>query len=207
MRVLVVYASSRGGTQGLAEMVAEALIRHGVDADLGDARSVDDLAGYDAVIVGGALYHGRWHQDATWFVERNLDALRATHVWLFSSGPLDDSARSGALAPVAQVQALARQADVHGHMTFGGVYQPTSTGFLASLISWGKPGDFRDPQQVAEWAELIVNRLGERHDAAITLPDIEPEPGTAAGRVLRRLVTAGEDVDDSEDLGLDVLLD
>src|SRR4051794_20295490 len=75
VRVLVVYASSRGGTEGLARMVAESLVARGVDADVGDATAVDEITGYDAVIVGGALYNGKWHPEATWFVQRNLAAL------------------------------------------------------------------------------------------------------------------------------------
>jgi menaquinone-dependent protoporphyrinogen oxidase len=208
VRVLVIHASSRGGTTGLAQMVAEALVIHGVTADLGGASEVDEIEGYDAVIVGGALYNGRWHSDATWFVERNLDALRATSVWFFSSGPLDDSARSGALAPIAQVQELARNADIRGHMTFGGVLERKSSGFLSSLVSYGKPGDYRSQDQVEEWVARIVARLAEPKQV-ITLPDVEAEAEKRiTTRVLRRLAAAGEGGDDaSEDLGLDVLMD
>jgi menaquinone-dependent protoporphyrinogen oxidase len=208
LRVLVVYGSSRGGTAGLAQMVAEALAAHGIDADVGDATGIDEIDAYDAVIVGGALYHGRWHADATWFVERNFDRLRAINVWFFSSGPLDDTARSGSLAPVGQVQDLARRADIRSHMTFGGMFEAKSTGLLASLLAWGKPGDFRDPQHVTEWVEHIVARLGEPR-TTVVLPELEPEAGGVASRVLRRLATAGEEADDdnADDYGLDVLLD
>jgi menaquinone-dependent protoporphyrinogen oxidase len=206
VRVLVVHASTRGGTAGLARMVAESLANHGANVDVGEARDVDDLDGYDAVIVGGALYNGKWHPDASWFVQRNLPALRATNVWFFSSGPLDDSARSGSLAPVPQVQELARRADVRGHMTFGGVLERRTGKFFGSLLSWGKPGDFRDPQHVAEWVELLAARIAEPR--SITLPDVEPESPGVAHRMLRRLVDAGEDpYDGSEDLGLDVFAD
>jgi menaquinone-dependent protoporphyrinogen oxidase len=207
VQVLVVYASSRGGTEGLAQWVAEALVERGVDADLGHANAVDELERYDGVIVGGALYNQRWHQDATWFVERNLDGLRSRSVWFFSSGPLDSSARTGALAPLPQVQELARRADIRGHMTFGGVLEPKSSGFLSSLLSWGKPGDFRDPQHVKEWVDLIVTRLDQPR-TTITLPDVETGSERVAARVLRRLVAAGEDPDDgADDLGLDVLVE
>ena len=92
MKVLVTYGSQRGGTQGLARMVAEGLHDQGFGVDLvaaKDVRSVDD---YDAVIVGGALYAYRWHKDARRFVRRHAKALRQRPTYLFSSGPLDDSA-------------------------------------------------------------------------------------------------------------------
>jgi menaquinone-dependent protoporphyrinogen oxidase len=203
VRVLVVYGSSRGGTADLARMVAEQLVNHGVDTDLGEATTVDELERYDAVIVGGALYSSRWHEDATWFVERNLDALRTKNVWFFSSGPLDHSARTGALAPIAHVQELARRTDIRGHMTFGGVLEERSSRFLSALLSWGKPGDYRDPQHVREWVEQIAPKLGE--PKTITLPDVDDESASVATRVFRRLAAAGDDVEDaSDDLGLDV---
>jgi menaquinone-dependent protoporphyrinogen oxidase len=188
-------------------MIAEAFVKHGILADIGDANEVDAFEDYDGVIVGGALYNGRWHADATWFVERNLEELRAERVWFFSSGPLDTSARSGSLAPVAQVQELARRADIRGHMTFGGLLEPRSTGFMSLLLAWGKPGDYRDPQQVEEWVERIVGRLGEPR-TSITLPDLDGASERVRTRVLRRLAAAGEgDADSSDDLGLDVLMD
>jgi menaquinone-dependent protoporphyrinogen oxidase len=186
-------------------MVAEAFLQYDIAADIGDANLVDDLEGYDAVVVGGALYNGRWHSDATWFVDRNLDALLATSVWFFSSGPLDDSARSGALAPVPQVQELARYADIRGHMTFGGVLEAKPAGFLSSLFSWGKPGDYRDPQQVSEWVERIAAKLAEPK-RTIVLPDSGSSGERVTTRVFRRLASAGEVIGEgSDDLGLDVL--
>jgi menaquinone-dependent protoporphyrinogen oxidase len=188
-------------------MVAEAFVTHGVVADIGDANEVDEIDDYDAIVVGGALYNGRWHADATWFVDRNLDALRTKSVWLFSSGPLDDSARSGSLAPVPQVQQLARRADIRGHMTFGGVLEKKTSGRLSSLLAWGKPGDYRDPAQVSEWVEWIVARLGEPR-TTIVLPDGDSSSERVTTRMLRRLAAAGEaDADSAEDLGLDVLMD
>lgn len=184
-------------------MVAEALVERGVEAEVGPAAEVDEVEGYDGIIVGGALYNGRWHQDATAFVGRHLDVLRATRVWFFSSGPLDDSARSGALAAVPQVRDLARETDVCGHVTFGGYLEPRSPGWLSGLLSYGRPGDYRDPAQVAEWVDRIVLRLGEPK-ISLRLPDVRPPTRGVAGRMFRRLRDAGDDNSD-DDLGLDVL--
>jgi menaquinone-dependent protoporphyrinogen oxidase len=156
VRVLVVYGSSRGGTAGLARMVAEAFVGLGLPADLGDAAEVDDVEAYDVVVVGGALYNDRWHEEAVWFVERTAPALQERLVWFFSSGPLDDSARSGALAPVPQVGKLARLIDIRGHQTFGGRRERRPGGVLRSLLAWGPPGDYRDEAHVREWVARIV---------------------------------------------------
>jgi menaquinone-dependent protoporphyrinogen oxidase len=207
VRVLIVYGTSRGGTAGLAHMVAEAFVAQDIVADVGSANEVDSFEDYNAVLVGGALYNGRWHADASWFVERNLQDLRAVPSWFFSSGPLDDSASSGALAPVPQVQELARRADIRGHMTFGGYLAPRSSGLLSALLSWGKPGDYRDRRQVDEWVGRIIARLRDPR-TTVSLPDLAPAPERVRTGLLRRLNAAGDHLDDSvEDLGLDVLTD
>ena len=59
MRVLVTYGSKRGGTEGLALMMADALRDEGVTVDVAPARTVRGAEGYDAVMVGGSLYASR----------------------------------------------------------------------------------------------------------------------------------------------------
>jgi menaquinone-dependent protoporphyrinogen oxidase len=215
MRVLVVYGSTRGGTAGLADMVADALRAHGIEAETTAAPVVDDLARYDAVVVGGALYGNRWHQEATDFVDRFRPELRALPVWFFSSGPLDESARAGDLAPIPHVRELARALDIRGHMTFGGVLERKPSGFLGSLLAYGPVGDYRDPHQVAGWAEWIVRGLDEPRtvvdldepyagEPVRTTADPTDGGGDGALAKVRRLLTVDDDTE--EDAGLDVLL-
>jgi menaquinone-dependent protoporphyrinogen oxidase len=77
-------------------------------------------------------------------------------VWLFSSGPPDTSAAAGDIAPVAQVQEIARRLEAQGHMTFGGWLSPDATGFVAHSMAKKYAGDYRDPTQVAAWVHQIV---------------------------------------------------
>src|SRR5690242_12350452 len=102
MRVLVAYASKRGGTEGIAEMIGNTLAGRGIDAEPRAVEDLKSLAGYDAAIVGGALYAMRWMRPARKFVKRNAVALRAMPVWLFSSGPLDATATEKEIPPVRQ---------------------------------------------------------------------------------------------------------
>jgi menaquinone-dependent protoporphyrinogen oxidase len=64
MHVLVTYGSKMGGTAGIAELVGQALTDAGFQADVRPISEVDRLEAYDAVLVGGALYSGRWHREA-----------------------------------------------------------------------------------------------------------------------------------------------
>lgn len=158
-RALVVFGSKNGGTAGLARMIGGELSRNGWTVTVQDAAQPADLRDLDLVIVGGALYETRWHKAARTFVRKNAEVLRGMPVWLFSSGPLDDSARSGDIAAVPQVNELARQVEVRGHMTFGGVLASDAHGFFAHAMAKKYAGDYRDPVQVADWVRQIEREL------------------------------------------------
>ncbi|MGN6473459.1 MAG: flavodoxin domain-containing protein [Mycobacteriales bacterium] len=176
MRVLVAYGSTRGGTAGLAHLVADALTGHHLRTEVRRAGDVKNVSEYDAVIVGGALYTNRWHPEAVGFVTRHRNELRDLPVWFFSSGPLDDSARSGALAPVPQVNALAREIEIRGHMTFGGLLDKRPSGVMG-LFAWGPEGDFRDRGQVAAWVERIADVLGSDQEPTVRVVEtVQPAP-------------------------------
>jgi menaquinone-dependent protoporphyrinogen oxidase len=155
MSILIVYGSTRGGTGGLAEMLADALRRQGYEVDLAAAREVRTLGEADAVVVGGALYMGRWHRDARRFVRRHRAGLSERPVWLFSSGPLDDSATVEPIAPVKQVRAVMTRIGARGHETFGGRLSPDATGVPAAAMAKERAGDWRDPDHVDRFARTI----------------------------------------------------
>ncbi|MEA1902595.1 MAG: flavodoxin domain-containing protein, partial [Actinomycetota bacterium] len=123
------------------------------------AGAVGGIDGYDAVIVGGALYATRWHKDARRFVKRHADALRQKDVWLFSSGPLDDSALTGEIPPVRFVKKTLASVDARGHITFGGRMPPDAKGFPAGAMAKDNAGDWRDRDQVRHWAKKISEDL------------------------------------------------
>jgi menaquinone-dependent protoporphyrinogen oxidase len=159
MRVLVAYGSKRGGTAGLAQMIAEGLCSHGVAADARAARDVRTLEPYTAAIVAGALYNNRWHRDARSFVHRYAEQLRTLPVWLVSSGPLDDSTGWGTLPPVTQVKRIAAELGARGCVTFGGRLEPAAKGFPASAMARKHAGDWRDPEQVRGFVLVVVADL------------------------------------------------
>lgn len=158
MTILVTYGSKRGGTEGLAQMVADGLRAEGFVVEVVPARTAKP-ENYEAVIVGGALYALRWHRDARRFVKRHTEALRQRPTYLFSSGPLDDSAAKGDIAPVKGVQVLMRRIGARGHVTFGGRLSPAAKGFPASAMAKKNAGDWRDPDQVRAYAHRLASEL------------------------------------------------
>lgn len=154
--VLVAYGTTNGSTARIAETIAEVLGKEGVPAEAVRARSVTNLESYDAVVVGGGLYAGRWHKDARRFVRRHGRALAGRPLWFFSSGPLDASASERNIPPVSGVKRAMVRLDAREHVTFGGCLDEGAKGFIArKIVSSGKGGDFRDFDQVEAWATRI----------------------------------------------------
>jgi menaquinone-dependent protoporphyrinogen oxidase len=169
MRVLVTYGSKRGGTEGLAHMVATGLRECGLTVEVLPPSKAGDISRYDAVVVGGALYAFRWHKAARRFVRKHIAALRQRPTYFFSSGPLDDSAATNDIPPVPGVRSLMDRTGARRHATFGGRLSPHASGFPASAMAKKSAGDWRDPIQVRAWALEIGRQLhGEAiaHSAA-----------------------------------------
>jgi len=162
MRILVAYASKMGGTEGLARAVGDGLADAGHVVDVASVDSARDLTGYDAVIVGSALYVFRWYRPGRRFVRRHLKTLQALPVWFFSSGPTDDSASKGDIPPVKGVAALMERVGARGHATFGGRLAADAPGFMAQmLVKRGMVGDFRDMGQATAWGRGIGEELAK----------------------------------------------
>lgn len=158
--VLVAYGSRNGSTEGIADLIGVALQGEGLAVAVRPAGEVRDLGGYDAVVLGGALYNGRWQHDARRFVNRHARELSRIPVWLFSSGPLDDSADDRDIQPVSQVAGAARRLRARGHVTFGGRLTDGAAGFVAkAMVRNGRGGDFRNAERIAAWARTIAAEL------------------------------------------------
>jgi menaquinone-dependent protoporphyrinogen oxidase len=166
MLVLVAYGSKMGGTKGLAEMVADSFRTEGFEAEVRPARQVDDVSPYDVIVVGGALYAFRWHRDARRFVKRHADILEFRPTYLFSSGPLDDSAVAGDIPPVKGVARLMHRIDARGHVTFGGRMPADAKGFPASAMAKGNAGDWRDRDHVARWVHAVAGEVRDEERRA-----------------------------------------
>jgi menaquinone-dependent protoporphyrinogen oxidase len=169
MRVLVTWGSKLGGTEGIARTIAEQLESEGIEVAAVPAARLRSVSGFDAAIIGGALYASRWHKAALRLVSRNVAALRRMPVWLFSSGPLDNSADRASIPPVRDVAVAMERIGALGHATFGGRLPADAKGFPASAMAKTHSGDWRNPERARAWAEEIAEvlptaRPGEAHE-------------------------------------------
>ncbi|MFJ9811053.1 flavodoxin domain-containing protein [Streptomyces sp. NPDC101158] len=160
-RVLVAYGSRHGATEGIADEIGRTLRSDGIDAVVLPADRVDDVGGYDGVVLGGALYAGHWNATARRCARRNAEQLRDRPLWLFSSGPVDSSAEQHDIPPVRGVARRMRKLGAREHITFGGALTADSTDPVTrSMVRHGKGGDFRNPERIQAWAHHIGAELG-----------------------------------------------
>jgi menaquinone-dependent protoporphyrinogen oxidase len=164
MRVLITYGSKRGGTEEIARRIGDTLVERGFDTRVIAAKGAPAPAGFDAAVIGGALYAMHWPRDVRRYVKRNGEVLERMLVWMFSSGPLDESAREHTIPPVRQVQRLMQRVGARGHMTFGGRLASDAHGFPASAMAKKHAGDWRDTVQIHEFATAIADELVGLHN-------------------------------------------
>ena len=172
MSILVAYASKHGATRQIAQRIGETLRVAGRDAEVRPVEAAGDPVGYDAFVIGSAVYFGAWRKEATAFVRRHQAVLAERPVWLFSSGPLgaertDAQGRDLREAAVPKETAeLALAITPRGHRVFFGALDRRRFGLLERLL-WTLPagrellpeGDFRDWAEVESWARAIAQAL------------------------------------------------
>jgi menaquinone-dependent protoporphyrinogen oxidase len=163
MRVLITAATRHDATREIAEAIAAELVERGMDAETRPIDEVTDLAGYDAVVLGSAVYMGRWLKSAREFAERNVADLGAVPVWLFSSGPLGDPGHLIPEGEPAVVAELTELTGALGHCVFAGRLDRAKLGVLerATVRAVHAPeGDYRQWDAIRAFADEIAKQLG-----------------------------------------------
>jgi menaquinone-dependent protoporphyrinogen oxidase len=163
--ILVAYATKKGSTREVAEAVAETLAEHGLEVDLRAAATVADLAAYDGVVLGAALYTGRVHADARAFLRRHRDALAGLPFAVFAMGPRTLAEKEVASSRKQLDAALAKTPGLRpvAAAIFGGVLDPSQHRFPFSRMP---SSDARDWDAIAAWAAEVSAALPARRSAA-----------------------------------------
>lgn len=157
-RVLVAFASKLGSTREIAEAIAAELRAAGLHASALPVREVRRLEGWDAVVLGSALYAAHWQRDARRFVARFHGTLAERPLWLFSSGPLDARLAAADLPISAHAVAITGGLGARDHRTFGGRLAPDAP-IDPQVLSTHPIGDFRDWVAIRAYATTIADAL------------------------------------------------
>ncbi len=160
MNVLIAVASKHGATVEIARAIGRTLSETGLVCQVQEIDQETNPNGYDAVVIGSAVYMGHWMEVATRFVQTYATELAARPIWLFSSGPVGKPPYPdpGTLK-LDEIQALT---DARGHRQFGGVMNRDQLGLLPRLMATiirAPKGDFRDWDEVRAWSREIAAAL------------------------------------------------
>ncbi|KQU47134.1 protoporphyrinogen oxidase [Rhodococcus sp. Leaf278] len=162
MRILIATASRHGSTRELGQWLGSAMVARLADTapsatvDVRDAADVDSIAEYDAVVIGSGVYLGRWLGDARSLVAREQPELETRPVWLFSSGPIGESASSEKKSKWSNAPWAIE------HKVFGGKLDRSMlSGFERAVVRMVNAdyGDDRSRAATDEWAGTICRAL------------------------------------------------
>jgi len=162
MRILVTVASRHGSTAEIATELGKALrgALPGVGVDVVPLSRVASFTDYGAVVLGSAVYFGRWLDEARWQVTAHAEALRQRSVWLFSSGPVGDPAIPR--TEPADAAELAATVGAREHVVFPGALRRELLGVRERLgvgLVHAPDGDYRNWRAVRDWADRIAADL------------------------------------------------
>jgi len=162
-KVLVVYGTSSGCTQGIAEHIGSTLEQTGATVEVVSAKKAPGATGYDAVLVGSGVRAGKWHKAAQEWVAANSDALKSVPVAFFTCGlAMHDGKAEETRAystPIEEANGIT-PIDVG---LFAGWYEPKKMSFPERTIlkmMKAPEGDFRDFAAVEAWTREVAPRLG-----------------------------------------------
>lgn len=129
--ILIAYGTKHGSTIEVAEAIGAALRDSGHGVDVAAAADVRALDGYRAVVLGGALYMGRLHQDAAGFLKRHRRALEELPLAVFAMGPKTMAKADVAASRKQLDHALAAVPELTpvAVAIFGGVVDPSKLRF------------------------------------------------------------------------------
>ena len=149
-RVLVAYGSTRGSTREVAEAVAATLRERGHEVDVERAGWVKEIGRYEGVVLGGALYRGRWHRSARRFLKRQRRRLSTVSLAVFAIGPRRNEEVAFERARRQLERALAKAPEIEPASTavFGGVDRERGV-------------DLRDWEAIRVWAEKVGAALDD----------------------------------------------
>jgi menaquinone-dependent protoporphyrinogen oxidase len=164
VKILVAASSRHGATDELAQMIGSTIAQHGLVVDVRQMDDVDTVFPYDALVLGSAVYMGRWLSEARQFVDVHEGGILSRPTWLFSSGPIGTSAG----ADTFDADALVRRTGARDHHLFGGRLLKGSLGLreraVARLLRV-PDGDHREWAAAAAWATAIARTLADERAA------------------------------------------
>lgn len=171
MKILIGYASPHGSTRQIAEFMARLLRAYDIEVDVVALANVDDVAPYDAVIVGSAIHASMWLQEVSLFFDRCGEAAKGkTHLFITCIRVLEQGGREHCLEEYVHHATLEAEAiPLEGVGVFPGKLDVTGLNWderwlLASNYDGTEASkhayhDYRDWHLVSQWTHNVAQQL------------------------------------------------
>lgn len=170
MTVLVAYASAHASTVGIAQQIADRLLKSGLSAVARPVDEIDHLRRYQAVVLGSAVQNQQWLPEVAAFLRKFAGPLVKRPAWLFSSSSVGATSsffgpRVTELVHRERSESDALSSDTvqfrdYRHFTGDferGGWSPLGDLFLK--ICGGSAGDHCDWRDVNDWTAGIAREL------------------------------------------------
>ena len=158
-RILVTYASKYGSTGGVADAIGKELCSRGAAADVALIKDAGNVGSYQGVVIGSAIYMGKWMPEAVDFLKKNREILRQVPVAYFlvcmTMAQPTEKNRAEVLSYTDPVLKAVPEIKPVGIGTFAGALDYNNLSWLYKKIlkAKGSPeGDFRDWNAIRAWA-------------------------------------------------------
>jgi menaquinone-dependent protoporphyrinogen oxidase len=163
MKILITYSSKHGATKGIASAIYKEIAKEHKEVELEEVGKVGDISGFDAVILGSAVYAGSWRRDAATFASENKSQLKKLKLWTFSSGPVGEPKENQKIEPIGtSIIKLMEELKPIEHKVFPGNLDKSALNFAEKgIIKIVKAtyGDYRDFEEIRSWATSIAQDL------------------------------------------------
>jgi menaquinone-dependent protoporphyrinogen oxidase len=149
--ILVTYATQHGSTGEVAVGIAARLRAEGLEVEIRACSDVADVTQYCGVVLGGALYTGRFHHDAVAFLRRFHAELALLPIAVFAMGPKTLNPADIASSRKQLERSLAKVPEISPHeiAIFGGVIDPKTLGFPFNHLHASDARDWDDIDRFA----------------------------------------------------------
>ena len=163
---LVAYASRAGSTAEVAAAIGSTLCDQGAEVDVMPAEEVADVEAYQALVLGSAVYMGRWMASAVKLLREHAASLKTMPVALFTvcltmKDPTEENRAKVAayLDPVLVETALA---PVDTGLFAGRLKSDHLSPLYRLVIRQMDEGDadYREWESITSWAQTLPEKLG-----------------------------------------------
>jgi menaquinone-dependent protoporphyrinogen oxidase len=163
-RILVAYASRAGSTADVAEAIGSVLRESGAEVDVRPVHDARGLAGYDALVLGSAIWAGKPLPEALGFAAAYQQALATVPVAYFAlcetlrvDSPANRDRALRFLDPLRNIREPVALEAFAGKKDYSSVHPLVR--WLMIHVLHSPEGDWRDWDKIRAWAAELPLRL------------------------------------------------